>query len=266
MEKQIKQLTCSAWSAINLWYFATITTACRSPIRFMSWYYTSSSFSTSSTGDTTSRPCWPATPCTINLKRNIKILQTQQIWSFLISFENSYTCRTSSTTQLRSFNTIATASRSSIWFMSRYCSNSIFRSGATSNTTSRPCRPAAPYTINYEFEKNVIRLFILCLCWIQRKFSDYRLPAGQVPQLCWVVSVLSPLHAVPPFSSWVDTIRTLIFVPVPHVTLQADHDIQLPHTQFTEITIGVISRCHGIDKSYICTRVYCRTSGTSSTW
>ena len=61
------------------------------------------------------------------------------------------------------------------------------------------------------------------------------LPDGHVPQESCEVSMLSPLQAVPPFVSCVDMVRTLFFVPVPHVTLQVDHDDQLPHAQLTDI-------------------------------
>ena len=65
-------------------------------------------------------------------------------------------------------------------------------------------------------------------------WSYWKLPAGQAPQDNWVVSMLSPLQAVPPFASWEEIVRTLFFVPVPQVTLHVDHEDQLPQTQFTK--------------------------------
>ena len=53
----------------------------------------------------------------------------------------------------------------------------------------------------------------------------------------------SPLHAVPPFASWVDILLTLVFVPVPHVMLHVDQEDQLSQAQFTEIEIQIDNLC-----------------------
>ena len=65
-----------------------------------------------------------------------------------------------------------------------------------------------------------------------RKFFGQ--PAGHVPQDNWLVSMLSPVQAVPPFASWVDILLTRVFIPVPQVMLQVDHEDQLSHAQFTK--------------------------------
>ena len=63
------------------------------------------------------------------------------------------------------------------------------------------------------------------------------LPAGHVPQsICWV-SILSPLQDAPPFSSCVCITRDLVWMPFPHVILQADqddHEFQAQSTKMNE--------------------------------
>ena len=83
----------------------------------------------------------------------------------------------------------------------------------------------------------MITLFLLPIFDVFREnlynWTYWKLPAGHVPQDNWVVSMLSPLQAVPPFASWVEIVRTLFLVPVPQVTLQVDQVDQLAHAQLT---------------------------------
>ena len=61
-----------------------------------------------------------------------------------------------------------------------------------------------------------------------------RLPAGHVPELQPCCSEERPLHAAPPFSSYVSIFRVLIFTPPPQVVLQVAHVSHVPHTQATK--------------------------------
>ena len=63
------------------------------------------------------------------------------------------------------------------------------------------------------------------------------LPAGHVPVLQLCCSDERPLHAVPPFSSWVSTFLVLTCTPPPHVLLHVAHVSHVPHAQFTEVCI-----------------------------
>ena len=118
-------------------------------------------------------------------------------------------------------NTFSCAPLASILSSHQVLTTSRASSSIASDRALRPVPPICPLTVNYMPTININTCNVFCA----HACMQVLLGHGTISQVmvCW----LSPTHSSPPYNGGTHTL-VLVWTPLPHVKLQADHSVHCP--------------------------------------